>query len=60
MTAVHNLGLPASERAKLEPARPSGRAAPAADVVRAVPEPVPAAAASRPRPAHHLSGFARA
>lgn len=59
MTAVHNLGLPASERAKLEPARSGGRAAEVAEVMRAVPEPAPVIAA-RPRPANHLSGFARA
>lgn len=61
MTAVHNLGLPASERAKLEPARSSGHAAPAAAVVRTVPQPEPAVvAAHAPRPRNHLSGFARA
>jgi hypothetical protein len=64
MIAVHNLGLPASECAKLEPARPKGHAAAVAEVIRAVPEPAPAAVAAvaaRPsRPANHLSGFARA
>ena len=60
MTAFHNLGLPASERAKLEPARTSGHAAPAADVIRAVPEPAPVVAARGPQSANHLSGFARA
>jgi hypothetical protein len=59
MTAVHNLGLPASERAKLEPARAKGAALPA-HVDRAVPEPAPPAVVRAPRPADHLSGFARA
>ena len=61
MTAVHNLGLPASERAKLVPARPGVRAATEADVVRAQSAAeAPVHAGNRPRSAAHLSGFARA
>jgi hypothetical protein len=60
MTAVHNLGLPASERAKLVPARPGVRAATEADVVRAAAAEAPVHAGNRPRSAAHLSGFARA
>jgi hypothetical protein len=59
MTAVHNLGLPASERAKLVPARPGARTATGADIVRAAAAEAPAHADNRPRAAH-LSGFARA
>lgn len=60
MTTVHNLGLPASECAKLEPARPKGCAASVADVIRAVPDPASLVPAPAHRPATHLSGFARA
>lgn len=60
MTAVHNLGLPASERAKLVPARPGARAATEADVVRAAAAEAHVHAGNRPRSAAHLSGFARA
>jgi hypothetical protein len=62
MSAMYNLRLPASELAKLEPFRARGHAEPSDDVVRppAAPEAVPAVTARRPRPAHHLSGFARA
>ena len=61
MSAMYNLRLPASELAKLQPLRTHDRADPS-DVVRppATPEPVPAVPARRPRPTHHLSGFARA
>jgi hypothetical protein len=62
MSTTHNLGLPASECAKLVPARPAQEHATGEDIVRAtaidaaVPAPV-----ERARPtAHHLSGFARA
>jgi hypothetical protein len=61
MSAMYNLRLPASELAKLEPFRTHDHAKPS-DVVRppAIPGAVPAVTARRPRPAHHLSGFARA
>ncbi len=62
MSAMYNLRLPASELAKLEPFRTRDHAEPSDDVVRlpAAPEAVPAVTARRRRPAHHLSGFARA
>jgi len=64
MSAMYNLRLPASELAKLEPFRTHDRAAPRDAVVRepTAPGAVPAVAPRRPRPrpAHHLSGFARA
>ncbi len=62
MGTIHNLGLPASECAKLVPARPvQGRPAAGADVVTAAAlDAAPAPTAVRPRPPHHLSGFARA
>ncbi len=62
MNTMHNLGLPASECAKLVPARSAHeQRAAEQDVVRpqAADEGV-IAPATRPRPAHHLSGFARA
>jgi hypothetical protein len=62
MSAMYNLRLPASELAKLEPFRTHDHADPS-DVVERVPtapETVPAAMPRRPRPARHLSGFARA
>ena len=64
MSAMYNLRLPASELAKLEPFRTHDHTDPSDAVVRppTAPEAVPAAAPRlrRPRPAHHLSGFARA
>jgi len=64
MSAMYNLRLPASELAKLEPFRTHDYADPRDAVVRApaAPEAAPARAVAprRPRPAHHLSGFARA
>ena len=62
MSAMYNLRLPASELAKLEPFRTHNRAVPSDAVVCAptAPEAAPAVVPRRPRPAHHLSGFARA
>jgi len=64
MSAMYNLRLPASELAKLEPFRTHDYADPSGAGVRepTAPEAIPAAAPRqpRPRPAHHLSGFARA
>jgi hypothetical protein len=62
MSAMYNLRLPASELAKLEPFRTRDRADPRDAVVRepTAPDAAPAAAPRRPRPAHRLSGFARA
>ena len=62
MSATHNLRLPASELSKLAPSRTCDRAPSSADVVRlpTAPDAVPAVTARRPRPTHHLSGFARA
>jgi hypothetical protein len=61
MSALHDLRLPASELAKLRPSHPPDRA-PGGRPARApsVPDALPAAPSRRPRPAHHLSGFARA
>ena len=63
MNAMYNMRLPAAESAKLVPAR-SRADMPAApeDVARAraAEDDVVAAPARRPRPANHLSGFARA
>lgn len=61
-TTTHNLGLPASECAKLVRVRPApDQPAAHRDVVRAAAaEAAAPAPATRPRPAHHLSGFARA
>jgi hypothetical protein len=62
MNAMLNLRLPASELSKLRPFHPRDPAAPRDDVVPA-PSPtvaLAATAARRPRPVHHLSGFARA
>ncbi|HEY3766712.1 MAG TPA: hypothetical protein VGL44_16230 [Gaiellales bacterium] len=62
MNTMHNLGLPASECAKLVPARTAQeQRAAVEDIARAqaVDDVVPAPAA-RQRPTHHLSGFARA
>jgi hypothetical protein len=62
MSAMYNLRLPASELAKLQPLRTHDHADTRDNVVRppAAPEAVPSAAPRRPRPARHLSGFARA
>jgi len=62
MSAMYNLRLPASELAKLEPFRTHDHADPrdAAPRASAAPEAAPAVAPRRLRPAHHLSGFARA
>jgi hypothetical protein len=63
MSAMYNLRLPASESSKLVSGRTREhpRAAPE-DVVRAraAEDDVVTAPAGRRRPAHHLSGFARA
>jgi hypothetical protein len=61
MTSNHMLRLPASEYAKLVPARPRDHR-----YQQPVVEPAPQAAdvahiqAGQTRPAHHMSGFARA
>ena len=62
MSAMYNLRLPASELAKLEPLRTHHHADPGDAVVRlpTAPEAGPAVIPRRPRPARHLSGFARA
>lgn len=62
MNTMHNLGLPASECAKLVPARPvKDQPAVSEDVVSAAAlDAAPFAPAMRPRPVNHLSGFARA
>jgi len=62
MSTIHNLGLPASESAKLVSGRPEREQHPAdADVVSASAlDPSASAPTPRPRPANHLSGFARA
>ena len=63
MNAMYNLRLPASESAKLTPARTREHARAASeDVARAsaAEDDVVTAPAARRRPAHHLSGFARA
>ena len=62
MSAMYNLRLPASELAKLEPLRRHDHADPGDAVVRTpvAPEAANAGARCRPRPAHRLSGFARA
>jgi hypothetical protein len=62
MSAMHHLRLPASEPAKLRPFDPRDPAVPRGDVVPApaAPDAVPGPATRRPRPVHHLSGFARA
>ena len=62
MRTIHNLGLPASECAKLVPARPAQDQPPAGgDVASAVArDAVTAAPTARTQPASHLSGFARA
>jgi hypothetical protein len=61
MIANEILRLPASERAKLAPARTRHHHCATADVVRASAASAGAAApAARPRSAQHLSGFARA
>ncbi|HKV67849.1 MAG TPA: hypothetical protein VJN72_07155 [Gaiellales bacterium] len=61
MSAMYNLRLPASELAKLEPLRRHDHAD-SRDVVRppVAPDAANAVARRRPRPAHRLSGFARA
>jgi hypothetical protein len=58
MTDMFHLRLPASELAKLRPFHPHDPA-PRDDIAPAPPAPV-AAATTRRRPTHHLSGFARA
>ena len=62
MSAMYNLRLPASELAKLQPFRTHDHAELRDHVAQlpAAPEAVPAVPVRRPRPAHHLSGFARA
>jgi hypothetical protein len=62
MSTIHNLGLPASESAKLVSGRPEREQHLAdADVVSASALDAAASAHTpRPRPANHLSGFARA
>jgi hypothetical protein len=62
MSTIHNLGLPASECAKLVSARPAPGEHPAVEDVAsaAALDAAPSAPAARPRPANHLSGFARA
>jgi hypothetical protein len=60
MSDMFHLRLPASELAKLRPFHPHDPAAPRDDVAPAPPAPVAVAAATRRRPTHHLSGFARA
>jgi hypothetical protein len=64
MNTMHNLGLPASECAKLVPARPTDRLEATADIVRAsAAEAEPDAVSATRRRLQHgnrLSGFARA
>jgi hypothetical protein len=62
MSAMYNLRLPASESAKLVPARTGEHLHEDEDVVRtrAAERDVVIAPAGRARPANHLSGFARA
>ena len=62
MNTMHNLGLPASECAKLTPARTRELLHTYDDVVRAATAEQDAAiaTAARRRAANHLSGFARA
>jgi hypothetical protein len=63
MNAMYNMRLPASELAKLAPARTRPHKSAASEDIaraRAAEDDVVAAPAARPRPANHLSGFARA
>ena len=63
MSAMYNLRLPASEMAKLTPGRTREHPRAASEDVaraRAAEDDVVTAPAGRRRPAHHLSGFARA
>jgi hypothetical protein len=63
MSAMYNMRLPASESAKLAPARTREHdGAAAEDVARAqrAEDDLVATPAARPRLANHLSGFARA
>jgi hypothetical protein len=62
MNAMYNMRLPASESAKLVSARTGERLREYEDAVRATAaeDDVVTAPPGQPRPANHLSGFARA